>query len=312
MKRFFLIVSLYFMISHIPAQVPGPFYADKKWGYRLYGEVIITPQYDTAFAFDQQGMIAMAGNRNKAHTAIHPLTGEESPQMDYYFIDRNNRRITLKTEAGKDSTSVFPDQQELVMNYQNTLPVFKVLFNKKVWLFNKEGRQLSEGFDDLFPAETDGFYITETYTEWDKEVVRLKGLLDQEGQTIVPCTKKHIHINAEDSLVYACSAIFNRRLSDEVFDYRGKLVYSNKNHIAFASKRVYVYKLYDPKEVFVFVNQAGKDLYSIEGERFYYLKQNKALVVNKDTWLLVNLQTRKKQKVNNSACLGLIYTLMEL
>lgn len=254
----------------------------------------------------------MAGNRNTAHMAINPLTGQESPQMDYYFIDRNNRRISLKTEAGKDSISVFPEQQELALNYQNALPVFKVLFHKKVWLFTKTGRQLSEGFDDLFPAGTDGFYITETYHEWDKEVVRLKGLVDQQGQTIVKYIKKHVHINAEDSLVYTCSAAYNRRLSDEVFDYRGKLVYSNQNHIEFASKQVYVYKLYDPKEVFVFGNQAGKDLYSIEGERFYYLKQKKALVVNKDTWLLVNLQTGKKQKINKSACLGLIYTFMEL
>lgn len=254
----------------------------------------------------------MAGNRSKAHTAINPLTGEESRLMDYYFIDQANRRIALKTEAGKDSTSAFPDQQELALNYQNPSPVFQVLFNKKVWLFAKTGRQLSEGFDDLFPAGTDGFYITEMYNEWDKEVVRQKGLVDKEGQIIVKCTKKQIHINTEDSLVYTCSAIFNKRLSDEVFDYRGNLVYSNKNHIEFASKQVYVYKLYEPKEVFVFGNQSGKDLYSIEGEQFYYLKQKKALVVNKDIWLLVNLQNGKKQKVNKSAYLSLIYTLTEL
>lgn len=253
----------------------------------------------------------MAGVRNASRTEINPLTGEEKQGMDYYFIKRNNVMLSLKLQPSTDSISVFPAQQELSGDYLSASPVFKVLYGQKVWLFNKQGKQLSAGFDDIYAAATDHrFFITETYSEWDKEMVRVKGLIDTSGRTIVNCEKKHIRINTEDSVVYACSAIFNRRLSDDVFDYKGTLVYSNKHHIEFAAKDLYVYVLYEPKELFVVANKA-KDLYSIEGQHFYDLKHKKALIVDKDSWVLVNLQTGKKQKVNKETFLALIYKFME-
>lgn len=291
--------------------MPEPYLSGNKWGYRLHGEVLIKPQYDTAFPFDQTGQIAMAGIRNTSRTEINPLTGEEKHVTDYCFINRDNARLSLKLQTSSDSVSVFPAQQELSLDYLSASPVFKVLYGQKVWLFNKQGKQLSAGFDNIYSAGTGSrFFITETYSEWDKEVVRVKGLIDTSGRTIVNCEKKHIRINTEDSVVYACSAIFNRRPSDEVFDYKGTLIYSNKHHIEFAAKELYVYVLYEPKEMFVVAGRT-KDLYSIEGQHFYDLKHKKALIVDRDTWLLVNLQTGKKQKVNQEAFLALTYKFME-
>jgi len=253
----------------------------------------------------------MAGTRNASHTEINPLTGEEKPVMDYCFITRDNVRLSLRLQPASDSVSVFPAQQELSLGYLSASPVFKILYGQKVWLFNKRGKQLSAGFDDIYSAGAGGrFFVTETYSEWDKEVVRVKGLIDTSGRTIVSCEKKHIRINPEDSVVYACSAIFNRRLSDDVFDYHGALIYSNKHHLEFAAKELYVYVLYEPKEVYVVANKV-KDLYSIEGQRFYDLKHKKALIVDRDSWLLVNLQTGKKQKVNKEAFLALACKFME-
>lgn len=253
----------------------------------------------------------MTGIRNAGHTEINPLTGEEKQVMDYYFIKPNNAILSLTLQPSSDSTSVFPAQQELSCGYLSASPVFKVLYGQKVWLFNKQGRQLSAGFDDIYAAGTDQrFFITETYSEWDKEMVRVKGLIDTSGHTIVNGEKKHIRINTEDSVVYACSAIFNRRLSDDVFDYKGTLVYSNKHHIEFAAKDLYVYVLYEPKELFVVASKT-KDLYSIEGQHFYNLKHKKALIIDKESWVLVNLQTGKKQKVNKEAFWALTYKFME-
>lgn len=252
----------------------------------------------------------MAGVRDPLHTEVNPLTGEEKQVVDYYFIRRNNSRLTLKLPSSADSLSVFPAQQELSLDYLSASTVFKVLYERKVWLFNKQGKQLSGGYDNLFPAGGDArFFVTETYGEWDKEVVRVKGLIDTSGHIIVGCEKKHVRINTEDSVIYACSAIFNKRLSDEVFDYAGTLIYSNKHHIEFAAKDLYVYKLYEPKELFMVANRA-KDLYGIEGQSFYNLNHKKALIVDRDTWLVVNLQTGKKQKVNKEAFLTLINTFM--
>lgn len=253
----------------------------------------------------------MVGIRNKSLTEINPLTGEEKHVTDYCFINRDNIRLSLKLQASSDSVTVFPAQQELNLGYLSASPVFKVLYGQKVWLFNKQGKQLSAGFDDMYPAGAESrFFITETYSEWDKEVVRVKGLIDTSGRTIISCEKKHIRINTEDSVIYACSAIFNRRLSDDVFDYKGSLVYSNKHHIEFAAKGLYVYVLYEPKELFVVAGKT-KDLYRIEGQHFYDLKHKKALIVDRDSWLLVNLQTGKKQKVNQEAFWTLTYKFME-
>jgi hypothetical protein len=293
------------------AQVPEPFFDQHQWGYRSKTGIIITPQYDTAFAFDKSGRIAMVGNKNALKTEVNLLTGEETQVTDYYFINLYNTKLKLKVGNAPDSVTAFPNQQELTGNYRNQTAAFKILYNHKVWLFSKAGRQLSEGYDDIFPSPISRFYFIETYTEWDNEVVRSKGLIDINGRLIVACEKKHIHINVEDSIIYACSAIFNKRLSDEVFDYHGKMIYTNKNHIEFASRHIYVYKLYDPKEVYMFENRATKELFSIEGEQFYYLQRQKALIVNKDSWSLVNLETGKKQKVNKDAFNSLIYKLTE-
>ncbi len=253
----------------------------------------------------------MAGIKNTSRTEINPLTGEEKYVTDYYFVRRNNVRLSLKLLPSSDSVQVFPDQQELNMNYLSASPVFKVLYGQKVWLFNKQGKQLSAGFDDIFSAGLDGrFFITENSSTWDKDVVRIKGLIDTSGRTIVNCEKKRICINAEDSVVYACSAIFNRRLSDEVFNYQGALIYSNTHHIEFAAKDVYVYEIYEPKELYMVSNKT-KDLYGIEGQRFYRLKHKKALIVDQENWFLVNLQTGKKQKVNKEAFWALTFKLME-
>lgn len=281
-----------------------------KWGYRLGTNTIITPQYDTAFAFAPGGAFAMVGNRRVDRTEIDPLTGEERQSFDYYFIRPDNTKLVLV--AGKDSTSVFPDQQELCLNYLYSAPVFKVLYGKKVWLFAKNGRQLSGGYDDIYAVPDGGrFYITESYNEWEKEIVRVKGLIDTSGKQIVNCEKRQIHINTEDSLIYTCSTVFNRRLSDEVFDYDGNVVYSNKNHIEFAAKKIFVYRLFEPKELFM-VSNGSKDLFGVEGEHFYPLKDRMALVTGASNWFLVNLQTGKKQRVNNGTVLTLSLKLASL
>lgn len=310
-RQIFHTIILCLLTVCLPAQVPQPFISGTKWGYKLNGKVLIAPQYDTAFPFDNTGSIAMAGISYKGRTEINQLTGEEKQQTDYVFINRNNTRLGLGRKGFADSVTAFSAQQELHLNYLSASPVFKILYQQKVWLFNKHGKQLSEGYDNIYAADTDGrFFMTETYSERDKEVVRIKGLIDSSGRTIVNCEKKHIRINAADSIIYTCSAIFNRRLSDDVFDYRGKLIYSNKNHLEFAAKDLYIYKLYEPKEVFMVANNT-KDLYGIEGQHIYDLKHKKMLIVDRDTWVFVNLQTGKKQKVDQEAFWTLCYKLVE-
>ncbi len=290
------------------AQTLLPYKVNNKWGYKTASPVI-QPQYDTAFAFDQQDRIAMVGNKNNSKTLINPLTGEETAVIDYYFITDKNVKLKLKEAQSKDSISAFPNQEELKLDYLNTSSRFKVLYNNKVYLFNKAGKQLSYGFDNIVKSDIDRFYITELYTESSGDIVRSKGLIDTTGKTIIKCENKHITINTEDSVIYCCSAVFNRSISDEVYNYSGTVIYTNKNHIEFSSKHIHVYKLYEPKIIYMIADDIKKDEFGIEGEDFYYLDHNKALIVNKENWILVNLETGKKQKVNKELYLSTINTI---
>lgn len=293
----------------LSAQRPELYRAGKHWGYQRHGEICIQPQYDTAFAFDATGTWAMVGQLQAGRKVTDQLTGEEQPVITYYFIKPDQTKLKLGLSPS-DSVSGFPPQQELTGNYLLGNSVFKVLYDQKVWLFTRDGHQLSSGYDNIYPADSAGqFYITEHCSTWDQEIVHVKGLIDRTGKLIVPCEKKHISINNADSLIYTCSTVFNRRLADEVFDFGGRLVYANKNHIEFAAKGAYVYKIYEPKEMFI-VNNGAKDLYGIEGKKFSHLGNNKALVAGADTWLVINLQTGKKQKVSQDAFLAFAFNLL--
>ncbi len=142
------------------------------------------------------------------------------------------------------------------------------------------------------------FYIVENTTEVEKLIVRIKGLVNNEGKLIVKCKYAAIDINTEDSSVYCCSAVYNNKLNDDVYDTKGKLIYTNRNHIEFSSKTLHVCKTYEPREMILVENSATKDMYDLDGSNFIYMRQNKALVINKDSWYVVDLLSRKKQKVD--------------
>ena len=239
----------------------------------------------------------MVGNKNHALKNINPLTGEETTSIEYYFITGNNVKIKLG-KNGTDSITSFPDQEELQLNYINNSEVFQVLYNSQAYLFNKKGRQLSSGFDNIYECDDGFFFITELSVKQMNEIRRAKGLININGKTIVKCENKYIHINKEDSVIYCCSAVFSSAPADEVFDYKGNLIFSCKNHIVYSSGHIHVSKLYAPKEVYFIENTLKKSEMIIEGDGFYYLSGYKAIITKKGEWVLVDLQNLKKQKVN--------------
>lgn len=206
---------------------------------------------------------------------------------------------------------IFSNQQELQNSYQDSLNYFKILFQNKLYLFSKKGVQLSTGFDNIFYTKASGYFETENNSEFEKRIIRQKGLIDSTGFTVVKCKYNEVDINQEDSSIYCCSAVFNNKLNDDVFNYKGKLIYTNRNHIAFSSKTLHVIKLYEPSEHFVIENSLTNDSYEIDGNMLYYLKNNKALIINKDNWLVLDLKTKKKQKVDKDNYFRNLYKLLE-
>lgn len=275
-----------------------PFTENNKWGYKKGNTVMISPEYDSAYAFNYGNLLAMVSTRSQFNKVTNPLTGEEEYEHDYFYINARNRKLKILPENFPDSVEAFPNQQELASDYMDSAAVFKVLFQDKVYLVSKSGKQLSQGFDNIYRSRFRDYYITENTTEVEKRLVRIKGLVNTQGKVIVKCKYAGLDINPEDSSVYCCSAVYNNKLNDDVYDLDGKLFYTNKNHIEFSAKTVHVCKTYLPHEMILVENSATKDQYELDGTGFFYLKKGKALLINKDSWYVIDLFTRKKQKVD--------------
>jgi hypothetical protein len=237
-------------------------------------------------------------NKSEFNKDVNPLTGEESYAFDYFYVNQNNNKIKLLSELFPDSMITFPNQQELQFNYQDSSVYFKILFQNKLYLFTKRGKQLSGGFDNIKDSKISGYYETENNTEFEKKVIRIKGLIDSTGLEVIKCKYHEITINNEDSTIFCCSAVYNNKLNDDVYNYKGKLIYADNKHIVFSSKKIHVMKAYDSSEIFMIKNSDSNELYKLDGNGFYYLKKNKALVVNKNNWYIFDLISKEKQKVD--------------
>lgn len=288
-----------------------PYSENNKWGYKTSQKVIIVAEYDTVFSFDKSTQIALVGNKNEFNKIVNPLTGEEELAYDYFYINNNNQKIKLLAEHFPDSMFTFPNQQELQFNYLDSSHYFKILFQSKLYLFSKNGKQISSGFDNISETKANGYFEVENYSEVEKRIIRIKGLIDSTGFIVVKCKYSDIGINKEDSSIYCCSAVFNNKLNDDVFNYKGKLIYSNRNHIEFSSKTIHVLKSYEPNEHYIIENSATSDSYELNGNGFYYLQHHKALIVNKDNWMVIDLKTKKKQKVDKEAYFRNLYQMIE-
>lgn len=288
-----------------------PFSENKKWGYKKDHKIIITPQYDTAFIFDKTNQIALVANKSEFNKVVNPLSGEEEYAFDYFYIDCHNTKIKLLAEHFPDSISTFTNQQELQYNYRDSSDYFKIIFENKIYLFSKKGKQLSIGYDNITETKAKGYFETENYSEFGKKMVRTKGLIDSTGLVVVKCKYHKVLINKEDSSIYCCSVVYNNKLNDDVYNYKGKLIYTNQKHIEFSSKTIHVMKSYEPREAFIIENSETNDLLDFEGNDFYYLQKNKALFINKDNWFVIDLKSKKKQKVDKEVYFQNLFILSE-
>lgn len=293
------------------AQTLLPFHDNQKWGYQEKNKIIIAPEYDTVFSFDKTNQIALVANKNEFSKIVNPLTGEEEKAYDYFYINSKNNKIKLLAEHFPDSMYTFPDQQELQTSYQDSSNYFKILFQNKLYLFSKKGMQLSSGYDNIMASKTHGFFETENNSEIDKKIIRMKGLIDSTGLMLVKCKYNDVVINREDSMIYCCSAIYNTKSNDDVYNYKGKMIYTNKKHIEFSSGTLHVLKTFEPEELFIIENDLTKENYEVGGNGFYYLKNNKALILNKENWFVLDLKTRKRLKVDKEIYFSNLFMLIK-
>lgn len=249
--------------------------------------------------------------KNQFNKQVNPITGEEELAYDYHYIDSKNNKIKLLAVHFPDSMYVFPNQQELQYSYQDSSNYFKILFQDKLYLMNKNGKQLSSGFDNITETKAKGYFETENTVEYEKQLLRIKGLVDSTGFEVVKCKYNQVSVNKEDSSIYCCSAVYNNKLNDDVYNYMGKMIYTHPKHIAFSSKTIHVMKSYVPKEEYMIENTITGDTYYVDGENLYYLKKNKALLIHNDNWYVMDLVTRKKQKVDKDDYFSNLFKISE-
>ena len=124
-------------------------------------------------------------------------------------------------------------------------------------------------------------------------LVRPSYVLGGQGMKIV--------INKEDSSIYCYSAVFNNKLNDDVYNYKGKIIYSNRMHIEHSSNTIHVMKSFEKNGIYFIENSLTNEKYQLAGERFYYLKNNIAFFINNDHWFTIDLTNKKKQKIDKAS-----------
>lgn len=293
----------------LPAQLIKPYSEVGKWGFKQNDSILIPAQFDTVFGFDKSNRVALVGNINPFTTTINPLSGETQAQIDYSFITRANRLVMLLPANFPDSISVLPDQQELKLAYQDSSDVFKILFHDKLYLFSKLGNQLSEGYDNISATSVPSLFLTELISEYQKQTVRMHGLINNSGKVIVKCRYNRVSINSADSLVYCCGLLPGKRANDDLFDWNGKLKYTTAEHLEYASKDIRILKMTTPANRYLIENLLLNKRFETEGNKLFILNSKEALVVNEKDWVMIELYTGKNRKVDKEKYFSMLEIL---
>jgi hypothetical protein len=204
-----------------------------------------------------------------------------------------------------------PFQQEFHLKYRDNNPIVHVLFQDKVYLFSKNGKQLTHGFDNIYFQEKLKGFVLENIIEKSGKQYVLKGLYNDESDISIPSKYKTIELNLTDSLYFCCSAVFDNSKNDDVYNYKGKQIAYSPEHIEFASKNCLITKLYQPKTEFLINDKKQNKNYSIEGDELIPLKNNHCLIIAKNNYTLINLNNHKRSKVNESEIYNIIFALIE-
>lgn len=293
----------------LPAQLIKPYSAGGKWGFKRNDSILIPAQFDTVFGFDKSKRIALVGNINPFTTTINPLSGETQAQIDYSYITPANRLVMVLPANFPDSISVLPDQQELKLAYQDSSDVFRILFHDKLYLFSKSGKQLSGGYDNISSTAAPTLFLTEQVSEYQKQTVRMHGLVNDSGKVIVKCRYHKVTINLADSLVYCCGVLPGKRANDDVFDRNGKLIYTTSGHLEYASKAIRIVKLITLENTYLIENIVLNKQFEAKGDKLVVLNAKEALVTDEKDWVVVDLYSGKKRKVDKEKYFSMLEIL---
>lgn len=275
----------------VKAQQIVAFKQNGKTGFRLNDKTIIEPQYDTTFGFDAKQKIALVGNLNSKKNFINPLTKELKRVYDFYYITPENKKISIVT-ADKKTADEFQTQQKVQKEYLLNASYFKIIYDNKVYLLDKSGKQLTaSGYDNISFTKFPTLFMTELR---DKSGQVFVGLIDESEKQVIPPNYSKIAINMYDSLIVCCTAGTKFNGSDDVYNYKGEKISSSARHIDYALKEYTVLKLYEPHVSYIILENSSKKEKPVTADALYYLKDEEVVMKQGDNYFLYNFKTDKK------------------
>lgn len=289
-RVFVFIAILAFTSLFTQSQTMSAFKSGKKWGFKQGETVVIEPQYDSVFGFDQTNQICLVGNVNPLKRSVNSLTKQVRIEYDFNYINSKNQKMYFKAPMALDSSCNVNVNKQTASLYLNNSQTFVASIDGKKILTTKKGVQISKtAFDNINFTKVPGFYTFEISSAW--------GLMDGDAKQIIPPTYSKISFNTYDSLIYCCTAGSKYNGMDDIYNYKGEKIHTSTKHIQCAGKNYYVYRLFASENAFVIFDVKEKKEFDIKAEYIYYLKNDQIALLDGD-WFFYDLKTSKRSPMD--------------
>lgn len=289
--KIFFFVLIITIKGVIFAQSISEFKLKNKWGFKKGESIIIEPQYDTTFGFDQTNSVALVGNINPNKKSINPLTKEVKLEWNYFYITNSNKKVYIK-HSDNDSTYEVSIAKQIPALYLNNNPSFVAMVKEKKYLLRKKGGTIqTSAFDHIHFTKVPDIYMVETKDP--KNGQTYFGLIDTEGKFVVQQVYSKIRLNSYDSLLICCTAGVKYNGSDDVYNYKGQKVHSSPKHIQYCGKNYAVYKLFESENAYIIYDITNSKEHPLKAEWVYYLKNDNLVLLDGD-WYFYDMKTAKR------------------
>ncbi len=285
-KAFILIAVLAFTSVFVQSQNLSAFKSGKKWGFKQGETIVIEPQYDSVYSFDQTNQICLVGNEDVSKRSINSLTKQVRHEYIFNYINTKNQKLYFKAPMALDSSCVVNVNKQTASLYLNNSQTFIASINGKKMLTTKKGVQIStSAYDNINFTKVPGFYTFEISSLW--------GLMDGGAKQIIAPTYSKISFNVYDSVIYCCTAGSKFNGNDDLYNYKGEKTHTSTKHIQCAGKNYAVYRLFESENEFVIFDLKEKKEKHVKAEYVYYLKNDTVALLD-DDWFLYDLKNDKR------------------
>lgn len=286
LKALILTAVFAFTFVFSKSQTLSAFKSGTKWGFKQGQTVVIEPQYDSVFGFDQTNQICLAGNEDAAKRSINSLTRQVRKEYTFNYINTKNQKLYFKAPRALDSSCNVNVTKQTASLYLGKNQTFVVSVDGKKMLVTKKGVQISDAsYDNINFTKVPGFYTFEISSAW--------GLMDENAKQIIAPTYSKISFNIYDSVIYCCTAGSKYNGSDDIYNYNGEKTHTSTKHIQCAGKNFAVYRLFESENDFIIYDLKEKKERHVKAEYIYYLKNDTVALLD-DDWFLYDLKTEKR------------------